>query len=113
MHQDGGVEAFDVVAFVHHRPPPPFLDVLLELDAKRPVVPDGAKAAVDLGGLKHEAAPLGQRHELIHGSVSGYGWHKEPEVTNAAPRARPAPPFAPTPLRPACARPPPRRYARR
>src|SRR5262249_60128581 len=64
MHQDGGVEAFDVVTLVDHRTPPALLDVFLQLDAERPVVPDGAEAAVDLGGLKHEAAPLGRRHEL-------------------------------------------------
>src|SRR5712664_2712201 len=120
MHQDGRIEAFDIVAFVHHRSPPALLDVLLELDAERPVVPHGAEAAVDLGRLKHEAAPLGQRHELLHGFVccsgGGGGGHREPEVTNPEPHARPARPFERGPDHPAYA--PPRRhhpprYARR
>ena len=42
------------------------LEVPLELDAERTVVPDGARAAVDLGRLEDEAAPLAQRHELLH-----------------------------------------------
>src|SRR5258708_6845596 len=101
VHQNGGVEAFDVVTLVHHRPPPALFDVLLELDTERPVVPHGAKPAVDLGGLKHEAAPPCQRHELFHDFVCSYGWHKEREVTNPAPRARPARPSGRAPLRPA------------
>ena len=76
MHQDRGVEALDVVAFMHHRPPPALLDVLLELDAERSVIPHGAKAAIDLGGLKYEAAPFCQRHELLHRFVCSCGRHK-------------------------------------
>src|SRR3989449_2991913 len=66
VHQDGGIEALDVVALVNQRAPPALLDVLLELDAERPVVPHGPEAAVDLRRLKHEAASLGERHELLH-----------------------------------------------
>src|SRR5882762_2152094 len=66
MHQDRRVEPLDVLAVVHHRAPPALLDVFLELDAQRAVVPYRAEAAVDLRGLEHEAAPLGQRHELLH-----------------------------------------------
>ena len=48
VHEDAGVEADDVVALLDHRPPPGALDVVLQLDAERPVVPDGVDAAVDL-----------------------------------------------------------------
>src|SRR6185312_624873 len=66
VHEDRGVESFDVVAGAHHGVPPPVLDVLLELDAQRAIVPYGSGAAVDLGGLVHEPAPLAQGHEAVH-----------------------------------------------
>src|SRR5205823_5910276 len=74
VHQDRRVEAFDVLAIVDHRAPPALLDVFLQLDAQRPVVPHRAEAAVDLRGLEHEAASLGQRHQLVH-DIVGWG-HK-------------------------------------
>ena len=72
MHEDRGVEPFDVVARVHHRPPPAVLHVLLELDPERPVVPDRSQAAVDLGRLEDEAPPLGERDELVHHGGVGH-----------------------------------------
>src|SRR5205823_543573 len=56
MHQDGRVESLDVFPLVHQRTPPALLDVLLQLDTERAVVPDGPEAAVDLGRLEHETA---------------------------------------------------------
>src|SRR5262249_3162152 len=56
----------DVVTLVHHRAPPRVLDVALELDAERTVVPRRADAAVDLARREDEAAPLAQRDELRH-----------------------------------------------
>jgi hypothetical protein len=49
MHEDPGIEPDDVVALLDHGPPPRALDVVLELDAERSVVPDGVDPAVDLG----------------------------------------------------------------
>src|SRR5207245_96708 len=69
VHQDRRVEPLDVLALVHHGAPPALLDVFLELDTQRPVVPHGAEAAVDLRRLKHEAASLGERHQLLHDVV--------------------------------------------
>src|SRR5438045_6859221 len=66
MHENRGVEPLDVVALSDHRAPPSVLQIALELDAERAVIPDGSGAAVDLRGLKHEAAPLAERHELFH-----------------------------------------------
>ncbi len=65
VHQDAGIEADDVVALLDHGPPPGALDVVLELDAERAVVPHGVDAAVDLRAGKHEAAPLGERHDGV------------------------------------------------
>jgi len=69
VHEDRRVEPLDVVAGAHHRVPPGVLDVSLELDTERAVVPDRPGAAVDLRGLKHVPAPLAQRHELVHQGV--------------------------------------------
>ena len=63
VHEDPGIEPDDVVALLDHRPPPGALDVVLELDAERPVVPDGVDAAVDLARREDEAAPLRQRDD--------------------------------------------------
>ena len=63
VHEDPGVEPDDVVALLDHRPPPGALDVVLELDAERPVVPDGVDAAVDLAttGRRSRAASRARR----------------------------------------------------
>ena len=58
VHEDPGVEPDDVVALLDHRPPPRPLDVVLELDPERTVVPDRVDAAVDLARREDEAAPL-------------------------------------------------------
>ncbi len=71
---DRAVEADDVVAAGDHRPPPLPLDVLLELDAQRAVVPRRLGAAVDLAGLEDQAATLGQVRNGVddgrHGSTA-------------------------------------------
>ena len=54
------VQAHDVLALLHHRPPPLALDVVLQLHAERAVVPGRAQAAVNLAGRVHETAPLAQ-----------------------------------------------------
>jgi len=58
VHEDAGIEADDVVTLLDHGTPPGLLDVVLELDAERPVVPDGVDAAVDLRRREDEAATL-------------------------------------------------------
>jgi hypothetical protein len=73
MHEDGRVQPLHVVPLVHHPAPPPLLHVPLELDAQGPVVPDRAGPPVDLGGLEDVAAPLGQRHQLLHHVVFRHG----------------------------------------
>src|SRR5207244_7480987 len=47
MHQDGRVEALDVLARVYHRAPPALLDVLLQLYPERPIEHQGALVALD------------------------------------------------------------------
>ena len=62
---DRGVEADDVVAAGDHGLPPLPLDVLLELDAERPVVPGRAGAAVDLAGREDEPPPLAEADHFV------------------------------------------------
>ena len=71
-HEDGGVETDDVVAQLHHGPPPGVLDVALEEHAERPVVPGGAEAAVDLARGEDEAASLGEVDDAVHLVVLGH-----------------------------------------
>jgi hypothetical protein len=69
VHDDGGFEAGNVVALAGHGVPPEFLHVALEFRAERAVVPKAVDAAVNLGGLKNEPAPLAQRHDFFHQDV--------------------------------------------
>ena len=70
---DRGVQTDDVVAGLHHRPPPLPADVLLQLDAERPVVPGGTAAAVDLGGREDDASALAEADEVVDATASGSG----------------------------------------
>src|SRR5581483_10102835 len=56
-HEDGGVEADDVVAVLDHRPPPRLFDVALEQHAQGAVVPRGPEPPVDLARREDEPAP--------------------------------------------------------
>ena len=72
VHQDGGVEAFDVIAGANHRLPPAVLDILLQLDAQGAVVPHRPQAPIYLGGLEDEPSALGQGDQLIHHRRGGH-----------------------------------------
>ena len=73
MHEDRRIQTLHVVPLVNHPRPPALLDVPLEFDPERAVVPDRTGAPVDLGGLEDETASLGQRHELLHQVMLGHG----------------------------------------
>src|SRR5918998_534066 len=66
MHENRRVEPLNVVAHADHGVPPAVLQIALQLDPERTVIPDGSRAAVNFGRLKDEAASLAQRHELVH-----------------------------------------------
>ena len=70
-HEDGGVEADDVVAALDHGPPPCLFDVALEEDAEGPVVPGGPEPPVDLARREHEPPALGQVDDGVHQIRSG------------------------------------------
>ena len=90
MHEDGGIEALDVVAGMDHGPPPAILDVLLEFHAERTVVPHGPEPAVDLAttGRRSRVAcrarpvfPSGRDRPWVR-------WVREPGRAGRKPRQR-------------------------
>jgi hypothetical protein len=70
---DRGVDAYDVLAPLHHRLPPLAADVLLELDTERPVVPRRPRATVDLAGLVDESTALAEADQ----GVDDVGGHSD------------------------------------
>ena len=48
VHEDGGIEAYDVIVHLGHFLPPEVTDVVLEVDTERTVVVCAVKASVDL-----------------------------------------------------------------
>ena len=49
MHEDGGIEALDIVAAMSHCLPPESFDIIFHLDTKRAVIPARAETTVDFG----------------------------------------------------------------
>ena len=66
VHQDAGIEADHVAPPVDEGPPPELLDVVLQLNAERSVIPGVGQTAVDIGAGKNESASLGERDDLVH-----------------------------------------------
>jgi hypothetical protein len=80
---DGAVEPDDLeLAAVrtrrrvpHHGVPPRVAEVVLQLDAERPVVPEAVDAAVDLRGLEDEATTAAEGDEALHQRGPGRRGH--------------------------------------
>lgn len=68
----GRVKADDVLTPGDHRLPPLALDVLLELDTERAVIPGGLGAAVDVTARENEATALAQADDGVD-LVGGHG----------------------------------------
>src|SRR5665213_2099442 len=83
-HDDGRFEAGDVVALAGHDVPPEFLDVALEFRAERAVIPKAVDAAINLGRLKNEAAPLAQRHDFFHERIFFWLGHRVGQCSSTA-----------------------------
>ena len=66
VHQDPGIEADHVAPPVDEGPPPELLDVVLQLDAERAVIPGVGQTAVNIGSGKDESASLGEGDDLVH-----------------------------------------------
>lgn len=73
VHEDGGIESFDIVALINHGAPPGFFDIAFEFDPDGSVIPGAAKSAVDLAALENDAAAFAERNDGIHGNGHGEG----------------------------------------
>jgi hypothetical protein len=81
---DRRVEPDDVLTGGDHRAPPLPLDVLLELDAQRAVVPRRARSAVDLTAREHEPATLAEGDDGV--DDGGGGGHARKAIRAATAR---------------------------
>ena len=66
IHQDRGVKPHVIGIFLHEFFPPGALDVVLQLDPERAVVPGVGQAAVDFRAGINKAAPLGEGDDFFH-----------------------------------------------
>ena len=67
VHDDGGIEAHIVGALLHELLQPCLLDVVLELDTQRAVVPAIGQTAVDLGTGEHITTILAEIDDHVKG----------------------------------------------
>src|ERR1051326_1324691 len=78
IHDDGAIDAnhLNFLAIraqrriAHHVLPPAFLDISLEFNAERPVVPEAVDTAIDFARLENEPTPLAQRYQFFHVHLS-------------------------------------------
>ena len=67
VHKDSGIKTHVVGVLLHELLPPGALDVVLELNAERTVVPGVGKTAVDLTACIDIAAALTEGYDFVHG----------------------------------------------
>ncbi len=65
VHEDGGIDAHDVVVQQHHALPPIALYIVLQFDAHLAVVIDSAQSVVDLAGGKNESILFAMRYDFL------------------------------------------------
>ena len=65
MHEDGGIDAHDVVVEFGHRVPPVAFDVVFQFDAHLAVVIYGAQAIVYFARRKDESVLLAVGNQLL------------------------------------------------
>jgi hypothetical protein len=78
-----GVDPDHIVTGGDHRSPPLALDVLLQFHSEGPVVPGGARAAVDLAARVDEATALAEADDgvdLVGGHGALFGTKDEMEL---------------------------------
>ena len=76
VHDDRAVHALHVVALAHIAAPPEVLEVFLQLDPERAVIPKAIQAAVDFGGLENEPAAFAKAHDFFHSGGRSFFGHK-------------------------------------
>jgi hydrogenase maturation protease len=83
MHDDGGVEADDVIALLGHGTPPEILDVAFEFGAERAVIPEAINAAVNFGRLENESPSFAEGYDTFHQFVDLRIGHRRASVLDA------------------------------
>jgi hypothetical protein len=58
VHQYSGVHTDDIFPTGNHIMPPQILDMTLKFDAERAIIPGTAQPAINITGLKDDAAPF-------------------------------------------------------
>ena len=77
VHDDRRIEAFDIVAAMHHVAPPGLFDVVAQFDAERAVIIKAVVTAVDFGGRENESAALAKADNFFHETITGcWSFHK-------------------------------------
>jgi hypothetical protein len=66
IHDDRAVDPDHVVAERDIVAPPGVLDVPLQLDPERSVIPEAVEAAVDLARREDDPSALAERNQLVH-----------------------------------------------
>jgi len=66
VHEDGGLQAYHVVAVLDEAMPPGVADVAFELDAEGAVVVGGGEAAINFAGLEYESPALAEGDDFVH-----------------------------------------------
>ena len=67
VHQDGRIQTDVVRGLLHKLLAPCCLDIVLELNTKRAIIPGVRKAAVNLRAGVHKTATLTQGNDFFHG----------------------------------------------
>ena len=80
MRQDRAVHPHDIIALAHHHPPPVLLEIILQLDPERTVIPAAIQAAVDFARLENESPPLAQADDFLHPLRISGSCHEEGEL---------------------------------
>lgn len=65
VHNDGGVDAVDVITIFDEKFPPSVGKIFFEGGAKWTKIPSAGHAAVDIATLKNEAATFAQTHNIF------------------------------------------------
>ena len=78
VHEDRGVQSYVVGALLDELLAPRILDVVLQLHAKRAVVPGVGETDVDLGACVYIASALTELHDLVHAFFGIFQHKKHP-----------------------------------
>jgi hypothetical protein len=66
VHEDGRIYAVHIITIIDELLPPQSLDIVLESEPERCVIPRAGKSSVDLRSLENKAATLAESYERIH-----------------------------------------------